>query len=853
MVPVTNPFLRELLETFLNVGGRKGKINFDELGISEVVQLLRDADMPAVLRDFGDRNPDEDPAIHFYELFLKEYDPKKRMQRGVFYTPRPVVSFIVRSVHELLQKEFGLADGLADITTWGELASRHKNLAIPDGVSADEPFVKILDPATGTGTFLVEAIDIIFQTMEAKWLKAGHMALEIPNLWNEYVPKHLLPRVYGYELMMAPYAIAHMKVGLKLFETAYRFTSDERARIYLTNSLDPPQDFSDLLAFDSPALAHEAQAVNSVKRRGRFTVVIGNPPYFGEAGRGHEWIAQLMRGYEKMSGNATSNYFQVDNLPLGERNPKWLNDDYVKFIRLSEWIIESSGAGALGFITNHSYLDNPTFRGMRESLLSDFSQIYVYDLHGSAKKKETTRVGFTDENVFDIEQGVAINISLLNPSTTGLCNAFRGDMFGDRASKYTSLLKGFGTVSWNALSPFGPNYLLDRQGSTLGPEYERGWRLQDVMPVNSVGIVTARDELTIRPTRADIWQLVQDFATMAPEKARLQYDLGPDARDWQVKLAQADLRNSGPTKGFVKPILYRPFDRRWTYYTGVSRGFLCMPRPGVMDHMLQDNLAICVGRAGQVIDQGEWNIVICSNCPTDFNLFRRGGNVVFPLYLVDRNNRFEGHKTTVTNFSRGFLEALCNSLSVPGKSDGLPGGVEDKDIIHYAYSVLHSRSYRARYAEFLKLDFPRLPLTSSLELLRELARLGGELVGLHLLASPLLDKSLATYKGRDKPDVEKVSHSHHTVWINKDLTSGFHGVPEDVWAFQIGGYQVCEKWLKDRKGSTLSKDDINHYQRIITALSETIRIMAEIDKVIDKHGGWPGAFVTSAVPKGKES
>src|ERR1019366_5596158 len=271
-IPVTNPFLKDLMETFLQLGGRRRKerggdgIDFDELGVSEVVELLDAANMEAVVRDFDDRNRDEDPVIHFYVLFLKEYDAKKRMQRGVFYTPQPVVSYIVRSVHELLQTEFGLEDGLADTTTWDEMITRHKGLRPPAGLSLSEPFVQILDPATGTGTFLVEVIETIYETMREKWRKQGHMELEYPQLWNEYVPKHLLPRLYGFELMMAPYAIAHMKIGLKLHETGYRFGSNERARGYLTNTLEEPLDFSDRFEFDVPALAHEARAANSVKR-----------------------------------------------------------------------------------------------------------------------------------------------------------------------------------------------------------------------------------------------------------------------------------------------------------------------------------------------------------------------------------------------------------------------------------------------------------------------------------------------------------------------------------------------------------------------------------------------------------
>ena len=365
----TNPFLRELMETFLGVGGPGGAggsdIDFDELGVSEVVELLDRANMEAVVRDFGDRNPQEDPVIHFYEHFLAAYDKTEKVSRGVFYTPRPVVSYIVRSVDELLRHEFGLADGLADTTTWGEMSKRHDGPKTRGGVSPEQAFVQILDPATGTGTFLVEVIDLVYRTMVEKWRRQGHAARKIRALWNDYVPEHLLPRLHGYELLMAPYAIAHLKIGLKLYETGYRFESTERARVYLTNALEPQRGDEQFTLDLLPALAQEAAAVNQIKRRQRFTVVIGNPPYLGEAGRGGEWIASIMRGVELPSKRKTLSYFEVDDKPLGEKNPKWLNDLYVRFTRLSQHLIERSGAGVHGFITNHSYIDNPTFRGMR--------------------------------------------------------------------------------------------------------------------------------------------------------------------------------------------------------------------------------------------------------------------------------------------------------------------------------------------------------------------------------------------------------------------------------------------------------------------------------------------------------
>jgi hypothetical protein len=351
MVPVTNPFLKDLLATFLTIGGRRRKIDFDELGINEVVQLLRDADMEAVLRDFGDRNPEEDPVIHFYELFLKEYDAKRRMQRGVFYTPRPVVSYIVRSVHELLQTGFGLEDGLASTATWSEVAGRGTALPIPEGVSPEQPFVQILDPAAGTGTFLVEAIDVIHKTMQERWKKQGHMPLEFQNLWNKYVPQHLLPRLYGFELMMAPFAIAHMKIGLKLYETGYCFGDGERARVYLTNALEPASDDKKQREFEEwvPALAHEAKAVNDIKRSQSFSVIVGNPPYSISSQNKGEWILRLIADFKR---------------GLNEKKLN-LDDDYIKFIRLAEYFIDRTGIGIVAMITNSSFIDGITHRQMR--------------------------------------------------------------------------------------------------------------------------------------------------------------------------------------------------------------------------------------------------------------------------------------------------------------------------------------------------------------------------------------------------------------------------------------------------------------------------------------------------------
>lgn len=859
----TSPFLRELMQEFLKAGGRQGKaggksrgnagIDFDELGVSDVVELLDDANMEAVLRDFGDRNRDEDPVMHFYELFLHEYNKKLKVQRGVFYTPQPVVSYIVRSVHELLQTEFGLEDGLADTTTWGEMLKKHAGLKLPPltdepgekrTISPHEPFVQILDPATGTATFLVEVIDVIHRTLAAKWKQHRLTEAQQQTAWNDYVPKHLLPRLHAFELMMAPYAIAHMKVGLKLAETGYGFGTEERARIYLTNALEPWVKQLPLIGFE--ALAHEAAAVNEVKRHKRFTVVIGNPPYSGESSNNGEWISSLIRDY----------HF-VDGQPLGEANPRWLQDDYVKFIRLAQFAVAATGTGIVSLITNHAYLDNATFRGARQSLLRSFSCAWFFDLHGNTKKKERHPDGSIDVNVFEIQQGVAISVLVKKDSRRAPPVEY-SEIYGIREAKNEFLGRSaLSSTKWQSIKPIPPFYLFIPQDQTLFSEYQSYHKITDIMPVHSNGVVTARDHFSIGWSAEEAWSVVKRFADMKPEEARAEFDLGDDSRDWQIKLAQADVKKDGPTRRRVTPIYYRPFDTRWTYFTGRSRGYLCMPRGESMANMLTGkNLALITSRMtkGETFQHVQATRSVSEAIVMSPKTSNNG--FIFPLYLLPDNHEPDtlGLRTLPElNLAPAFMRQVAAILGVAQtKSQGLPTGFTPEDIFHYAYAVFHSPGYRSRYAEFLKIDFPRLPLTGNLELFRALARLGGELTALHLLESPKLDRPITEFIGGRNPEVEKVSWTRDTVWLDKAQTIGFHGVPEPVWNFHVGGYKVCEKWLKDRKGRKLSKDDIAHYHKIVVALCETIRLMKEIDKVIDKYGGWPGAFATGQTAEAAE-
>ena len=859
----TNPLLSDLMSVFLRISSREGEINFDELGVVEVEEFLSNTDMDSVIRDFGDRNPREDPVIHFYENFLADYDKEKKVERGVFYTPRPVVSYIVRSINTLLRDEFGLVDGLADTSSWNDVARCNREMEIPANIPPESYFVQILDPATGTGTFLVEVIDLIYRTLKKKWHEQGHSESQIGELWNKYVPKHLLPRLHGYELLMAPYVIAHFKISLKLYETGYRFNSDERARVYLTNTLEPAKNHTPQLSIELPipALATEALEVDKIKRETRFTVVLGNPPYSGHSANKSDWIRELLRG--NSGKRSVENYFSVDGKPLHEKNPKWLNDDYVKFTRFAHWQIERTGQGIVGFITNHGYLDNPTFRGMRESLVATFPIHYLLDLHGNTRRKEHSPDGGKDENVFDIQQGVAIGL-FVKPGQENGKRHNRFDLWGlreqaNRTGKYDWLEENtVHTTNWTSVSPKSSLWLFIVRDESLWKEYKSGWHLTDIFPVNSVGIVTARDKLTIQFTEENMNHVVKDFVGRDIEDTRKYYKLGKDSKDWKVSLAQEDVKSGN---GQVRPILYRPFDTRFTYYTGKSRGFICRPRSKVMRHMLRgENLGLICSRQ-QSQKGAEWRSfgitqTIIEACVTSNKT--REINYLFPLYSFERELA-EGYDKA-PNMDQKFIKILKKILGIEfltKKSCDLQEATFcPEDILAYIYAIFHSVGYRQRYKEQLRLDFPRVPLPQGIDIFRKLVQAGYGLLTLHLLESPKLKNSISTYSGSRYNQVGLVGWSNGTVWLDagkvsaqkgyratKCGTFGFHGVPEDVWDFHIGSYQVLQKWLGYRKGHTLTDDEITHYLRIIVALKETISIMTMIDDSIETHGGWAKAFL----------
>ncbi len=841
MVPSTNPFLRDLLKHFLKSSGLKDAgssdksigFNVDEAGINDVVELLNCANAQAIRNDFGKKNDGEDPVIHFYEHFLEVFDKETKDKRGVFYTPQPIVSYIVRSVHELLQQEFGLKDGLADTSTWAEVKERLKDLKIPEGIKPDiEPFVQILDPATGTATFLIEVIDVIHNTMTVKWDKEFVSKTEQIKKWNTYVPTHLLPRLYAYELMMAPYAIAHMKVGLKLAETGFtawdKIAPDVRANIFLTNALEPWVKQPQLAGFD--ALAREAATVNEAKRRTNFTVILGNPPYSGHSSNNNiVTIVDKVHDY-------------IEGIPELKKpgQAKWLQDDYVKFIRYAESAICSSEVGVLGFVTNHSFIDNPTFRGMRRSLSRSFCSISVLDLHGNSTKRECSPDGSADDNVFQIKQGVCITLAVRSKMRQKvICHA---DLFGVKKHKHNFLRSNTqASTSWASFSAKPDFFVFRPQNDNLSEEYLAFFPLTKAMGENgdpAPGIVTTQDEFAISWSRSEAVKKVEELlATKSEKDARALFSLCGQSQ-WNYKNAKSELPKQSWREQAGR-ILYRPFDSRWTIFNAhvaVHR------RLRATRHLLDgSNIGLCVGKAGQVVGSGEWNLVSCTRNPVDFNFFYRGGACIFPLKLLPEEDC--GLLSDVRiNLNPGFVGALGNSCSTVFSE----ASIEASSVFSYIYAILHSPKYRSRYAEFLKLDFPKIPLAKTSSLFHKLSRLGENLTSLHLLESENTEGSVIDLIGVQFPVIEKIFWSKNTVWLDKSKTVGIKGVKEEVWNFHVGGYQVCHKWLKDRKGRKLTKDDIEHYQKIVIALSETILLMTEIDKVIDEHGGWPGAFQTKA-------
>jgi len=1035
LIPKSNPFLRKLF------GYISGPDIDDRIKwiVDSLAEIFLATNIEEILKNYGKATKMEDPIIHFYETFLSEYDPKLRKARGVWYTPQPVVNFIVRAVDDILKTEFDLPQGLADTsktTIKVDLQGKKINREVHK--------VQILDPATGTGTFLAEVVKHIHKKFEGQ-----------QGIWSNYVETHLLPRLNGFELLMASYAMAHLKLDLLLKETGYKATSQfpstggvsasggrgGRLRVYLTNSLE--ESHPDTGTLFANWLSTEANEANHIKRDTPVMCVIGNPPYSGISSNNGEWISKLIEDYK-----------YVDGVHFNERK-HWLNDDYVKFLRYGQHFIEKNGSGVLAFINPHGFLDNPTFRGMRWHLLKTYDKIYTIDLHGNSKKKETAPDGSLDQNIFDIMQGVSINIFIKTgkKKSNQLSKVFHYDLYGKREFKYDFLSeRNIFTTDFKELNPEKPNLFFIPVNNKAIVEYNQGIQLGVLFNKQSMGVTTARDHFVIDMHKVVLLKRMKEFSDLSIDDLNIRTKyfgtkssgkyLPGDTRGWDLSKARKELSQENHDAN-IKIISYRPFDERFVYYT---KKMVDWGREDVMNNLIIDNYSLVCVKIGR--DESAHNYFI-SNSITDKSLTSSLDNSnVFPLYLYPETNAQQNigqatertpnlnpeivnqiadklgltftseknspppegcppladgvvhnpttgvvrnptppvtmvhnptppnrvvlttingipiirnfvenlpHNPALTKLAKGkrkagilsevlfwqqvhkgnfynidfdrqriignyivdfyvkalglivevdgsshddkveydakrqaYLESFglkvfrCTDFDVkkningvfrelenfivkeygematPSARGGHPfGGGEFStppakggefapiDILDYIYAVLHSPTYREKYKEFLKIDFPRVPYPKNPNTFWQLVKLGGEIRQIHLLESQIVEKYITQYPIDGDNVVVKPRFINSPpekegcppladgvvgkVYINE--TQYFDNVPEIAWNFYIGGYQPAQKWLKDRKGRKLEFEDISHYQKIIVALSETDRLMKEIDKI----------------------
>ena len=753
LIPKTNPFLRNI---FQQIAG----YDLDERIawiVDDLINVFLATDVQKVTKNYSQKGIHRDPMIHFYEDFLKAYNPSLRKLKGVWYTPQPVVQFIVRAVDEILQRDFELSEGLADYSKFvhevvneqyekGE--KKFKGKSSSPTIKQEMHRVQILDPATGTGTFLAEVVNQIFDKFNG-----------MQGMWQGYVNDHLLPRLHGFELLMASYAVAHLKLDMLLQQTGFNHAENSRRlKIYLTNSLE--EVHPDTGTLWAQWLSDEASAANRIKRDCPVMVMIGNPPYSGESQNKGEWIMRLIEDYKKEPGG---------KMRLNERNPKWINDDYVKFIRLAQNYVERNKCGIIGFINPHGFLDNPTFRGMRWNLLSTFDKIYTINLHGNYKKKEVCPDGSPDENVFDIQQGVSINLFIKTgeKKASELGKVYYYDLYGKREEKYDFLTNtSFSEVKYQELQPVAPMYFFVPKNFGLMDEYEKGVSISSLFSLGSMGITTGHDKEMVS---------LQSFKS-----------------DYNFQYS------------------YRPFDIRWINYDVKQ---ITRARANVMNNLKKPNIALCLIKVNSSSD-GLFKVLMSAGLTDKTILSSKDNANVFPLYLYTKEF---GEEKKNPNLKKEEWQKFNDAV---GKE------TTPEEILAYIYAVLHSLSYRERYKEFLKVDFPRIPLPKTAKEFNRLTAIGQQLIDLHLMNNTQSWKCTTTFPEVGSQQVDFQKWKDGQVWINDKQYFG--NVPESVWEFYIGGYQPAQKWLKDRKGRTLSFDEIKHYLHIIHALEETERLMKEI-------------------------
>ena len=805
LIPKTNPFLRKV---FQNVAAFDVDTSIAWI-VDDLAETFRVTDMPKVMKNFGKATGQADPMIHFYEDFLRYYDPKQKKACGVYYTPEPVVHFIVNAVDEILKFRFNLSDGLADTS---KVTIRQTSNLYTDNRTKDHKKyetheyhkVQILDPATGTGTFLAEVVRKIYSGMENQ-----------KGAWQNYVEEHLLPRLNGFEFMMAPYAVAHLKLDMVLAQTGYKAKEDKRLRIFLTNSLEEcDHDTGTLFA---QWLAQEANEANLVKRDTPVMVMIGNPPYSVSSSNKSAWIQELSETYKKN---------------LNEKNIQPLSDDYIKFIRLGHYYVEKNGEGILAYISNNSFIDGIIHRQMRKALMETFDEIYILDLHGNYRKQETVSDGSKDENVFDIMQGVSINIFVKKKQSVilsearkcevegSLAKVYHYELFGKRFEKYDFLAKiSFSDIPWKELSPQAPQYFFVPKDFSVQEEYDKGFRIDELMMLNSIGVQTGRDELFVDFNKNELSKRIEYlYSNTRSDSFNDKYKI-KDSNGFNIVKR---INSTALNLNNIRNINYRPFDKRNIYYDEklIKRGFI-----RIQQHLLYNNIALNTIR----VNRDYLFAIFATNTITDKTLLSSKDDVnVFPLYLYPTEGEEKLGETRKPNLD----EKIWRKIDKCAKLKTTP-----EQVFDYIYGVLHTPSYREKYKEFLKIDFPRIPYPENKEEFERVVSIGNKLRKLHLMEEIPPQATSFDIEGDnavsdirfEKEIPDQVGEDiGGKVYINK--TQYFANVPELAWNFYIGGYQPAQKWLKDRKNRTLTYDDISHYRKIIAILIETHKLMQKLDE-----------------------
>jgi hypothetical protein len=755
--------------------------------VDEIVDLLAGVPVRALLKGQGRRG--RDPVLDFYESFLQHYDCGLRKRRGVYYTPPELVSYVVSSVHRLLKTRLGHPVGLAD------------------------PSVTLLDPAAGTLTFVVEAIRCAVD--EARATSGGGV---VPAL----VSDHLLRDFHAFELMMAPYAIGHLKMGLILEELGRPLHGKERVSFYLTNALAKAKTAQSSFAWTA-GLAQESHLAERIKEM-PVTVILGNPPWAGHsANRGKE-VGDLARtGYESADGRRDEGYYRIGGEPLGEKNPKWLQDDYLKFLRLAQRKIDQAGEGIVALVTSHGYLDNPTFRGMRRSLLATFDEMYLLDLHGNGKKKERAPDGSMDASVFpDVRQGAAVAILVKKPGLSR--RVLRADLWGSRSAKLHWLAENdVESTAWTPIEPRGPHFLFTPRDAALEAEYWQGVPLIEIFPEHSVGIVTGRDAFAISTDPAELERRVGSLRSeiVHDDVLRKAWKLS-DTGSWRLREARGKARNDPKWRQRFIPILFRPFDRRTIFYADyvVER-----PREKVMRHLLAPgSLGLVVPRQhkeepGALVT----DTLIAHKTVSAFDI-----NSVFPLFL-HLGDRLDGDGP-VANAGPGFRRF----------GDCLGEEPSPELLLQYVYAILYSPPYRQRYTDLLKADFPRIPLPPDRGAFLEMAGIGAVLIDLHLLRSDRLGSSPVRLEGLGLGRLgSRREYREGRLIVNAD-GQAFEGIAPEVWEYRVGGYQVLDRWLAGREGRALRWEEIEELRKIAAALRWTIEAQRRLGLLsgVAFQGSW---------------